>query len=107
MSSGSFFLMAIRISFTTEWRSGRQAGKEEYTLYVSTDRWGQIQELYHAALDRHSSNRAEFLSQACPNDPELRRDGESLLAHEGHADDLFEGRRSTLTSETDASSPAR
>jgi hypothetical protein len=100
--------MAIRIAFTTEWRSGRRAGKEEYTLYVSTDRWGQIQELYHAALDRHSSNRAEFLSQACPNDPELRRDVESLLAHEGHADDLLESPawEHVGPNETDASSPA-
>jgi formylglycine-generating enzyme required for sulfatase activity/dienelactone hydrolase/predicted Ser/Thr protein kinase len=58
---------------------------------VDTDRWGRIQQLYHATLERQPSERTEFLSQACPNDPELRREVESLLAFEGQADGLLEG----------------
>jgi eukaryotic-like serine/threonine-protein kinase len=57
---------------------------------VSADRWGQVQELYHATRERQPSLRAEFLAQACPNDAELRREVESLLAHEGQADGLLE-----------------
>jgi serine/threonine protein kinase len=39
---------------------------------VDTDRWSQIQELYHAALELPPSARAHFLSQSSANDPELR-----------------------------------
>src|ERR1035438_9448222 len=62
----------------------------EYTLCVGTDRWGRIQELYHAALALQLSERSEFLSHACSNQPELRREVESLLAYEGQADGLLE-----------------
>jgi eukaryotic-like serine/threonine-protein kinase len=57
---------------------------------VNPDRWGQIQDLYHATLERPPSQRAEFLSRACPEDLELRDEVESLLAHEGEADGLLE-----------------
>ncbi len=54
-------------------------------------RWDEIQKVYHAAMEQQVSRRAEFLSQACIHDPELRREVESLLAHEGQADTLLEG----------------
>jgi serine/threonine protein kinase len=57
---------------------------------VGTDRWGRIQELYHTVLALEPSERAGFLSQACSNEPELRREVESLLAYEGQADGLLE-----------------
>jgi serine/threonine protein kinase len=57
---------------------------------VETDRWSRIQQLYHAAQDLPPSARAEFLSQSCLNDPELRREVESLLAYEKQADGLLE-----------------
>ena len=57
---------------------------------MGTDRWGRIQELYHAALALQLSERSEFLSHACSNQPELRREVESLLAYEGQADGLLE-----------------
>ena len=53
---------------------------KEYTLCVGTDRWGRIQELYHAALALEPSERSEFLSRVCSKEPELRREVESLLA---------------------------
>jgi serine/threonine protein kinase/tetratricopeptide (TPR) repeat protein len=57
---------------------------------VRGDRWKQIEDCYHAALERPAEQRPEFLAQACANDPELRREVLSLLAHEGHADELLE-----------------
>ena len=57
---------------------------------MGTDRWGRIQELYHATLALQPSERSEFLSHACSNEPELRREVESLLAYEGQADGLLE-----------------
>ena len=57
---------------------------------MDTDRWDRVQQLYLAALELPLPARAEFLSQACPNDPELRREVESLLAFEGKADELLE-----------------
>lgn len=57
---------------------------------MKADRWSQIQELYHEALDQPPGERGNFLSNACAKDPELRREVESLLAHEGEADSLLE-----------------
>jgi tetratricopeptide (TPR) repeat protein len=45
-----------------------------------SQRWQSIEALYHAALERKPSARAAFLARACGNDPELRREVESLLA---------------------------
>jgi eukaryotic-like serine/threonine-protein kinase len=57
---------------------------------VCKDRWGRIQEIYHATLELQPSERPEFLSQACSSEPELRREVDSLLAYEGQADGLLE-----------------
>jgi serine/threonine protein kinase/formylglycine-generating enzyme required for sulfatase activity/dienelactone hydrolase len=57
---------------------------------VDSDRWTQIQQLYYGAVELPTSARSEFLSQACPNDPELRREVESLLTYVGQADPLLE-----------------
>jgi eukaryotic-like serine/threonine-protein kinase len=52
---------------------------------MSTDRWRQVEELYHEALRWDASRRATLLRDACAGDEALRRDVESLLAHEGSA----------------------
>jgi serine/threonine protein kinase len=57
---------------------------------MNADRWTQIEDCYHAAMERPIPERAGFLAQACANDSELRREVESLLAHEGQADELLE-----------------
>jgi eukaryotic-like serine/threonine-protein kinase len=41
-------------------------------------------------MERPAPQRAAFVAQACASNPELRREVESLLAHEGHADALLE-----------------
>jgi len=55
-------------------------GAARVTPPVSSDRWRQIEILYHAALERDPVTRAAFLLDACANDPELLREVESLLA---------------------------
>jgi len=55
---------------------------------VNADRWKQVEDCYHAAMERPDHERAAFLAQACANDPELRREVQSLLA-QGPADELL------------------
>ena len=57
---------------------------------MNVDRWKQIEDCYHAALERPVPERAAFLAESCADDPGLRREVESLLTHEGQADELLE-----------------
>jgi serine/threonine protein kinase len=47
---------------------------------MASERWQQVNNLYHAALERDPSQRAAFLNHTCSGDTELRREVESLLA---------------------------
>jgi serine/threonine-protein kinase len=47
---------------------------------MDPERWRQIEQLYHAALEREPADRGAFLSEACQQDDELRREVESLVA---------------------------
>jgi hypothetical protein len=38
-----------------------------------SERWKQVESLYHAALERETATRAAFLAEACAGDEELRR----------------------------------
>src|SRR5215469_4759780 len=49
------------------------------------ERWRKVEQLYHAALERDASLRADFLQQACAGDDSLRQEVESLLAQDGRA----------------------
>jgi serine/threonine protein kinase len=54
---------------------------------MNPDRWRQIGQLYHTALEFEVEARATFLEGACGGDDELRREVESLLrAHEQAGD---------------------
>jgi eukaryotic-like serine/threonine-protein kinase len=44
------------------------------------DRWRQLEELYHAALEQDPAARAQFVVESTDGDKELRRELESLLA---------------------------
>jgi Tol biopolymer transport system component len=46
---------------------------------MTSDRWEQINKLYHAALDLKEQERTSFLDQKCHEDTELRSEVESLL----------------------------
>ena len=47
---------------------------------MSPERYQQVSEIYHAALEVQPEQRAAFLDEACGADDELRREVESLLA---------------------------
>jgi serine/threonine protein kinase/tetratricopeptide (TPR) repeat protein len=54
------------------------------------ERWRQVEELFHATLERAPENRAAFLDGACPQDPSLQREVESLIAQLGSAESFLE-----------------
>ena len=47
---------------------------------MTPERWKQIEDLYHAALEREPAARGAFLTESCGTDGELRSEVESLLA---------------------------
>jgi serine/threonine protein kinase/Tol biopolymer transport system component len=57
---------------------------------MSADRQRQLTELCHAALERHASDRAAFLREACAGDEALRQEVESLLRYEDAGDHFLE-----------------
>jgi non-specific serine/threonine protein kinase len=50
---------------------------------MDPQRWQQIGQLYHLALERETAERRGFLIDACQGDAELRREVESLLEQSG------------------------
>jgi hypothetical protein len=57
---------------------------------MTSERWRQIEELYHAALARPGKERDSFLREATAGDEELRREVESLLTFDSQAEDFLE-----------------
>jgi len=53
---------------------------------MDAERWRQLQEMVHAAGALPPERRATFLDSACADDLALRRDAESLIAADAHAD---------------------
>ena len=52
---------------------------------TTPERWAQVERLYHEALRQGAHEREAFLAVACAGDDALRREIESLLAHDGGA----------------------
>src|SRR3712207_3938858 len=50
---------------------------------MDRERWRQIDTIFRVAVERPGAERAAFLDGACGADPELRREVESLIAHDG------------------------
>ena len=57
---------------------------------MEPERWKQVEELYHSAAALPAADRARFLDQACGGDAALRREVESLLAHQQGAGKFIE-----------------
>jgi hypothetical protein len=49
---------------------------------MDPQRWSKIESLYHAALAKNLGERSTYLDTACAQDPEPRREVESLLGLE-------------------------
>ena len=47
---------------------------------MNPDRWQQITEAFHVALDRDAAARAAYLDEACAGDPALRADVDAMIA---------------------------
>jgi eukaryotic-like serine/threonine-protein kinase len=57
---------------------------------MTSERWRQVEALYHSASEREPSQRSAFLDEACRGDEELRGEVESLLAQESSPGALLE-----------------
>src|SRR5713226_3996282 len=57
---------------------------------MNSERWRQIEELFHAALERAPEVRPAFLDGACGGDVDLRLEVESMLAREQQARSFLE-----------------
>jgi serine/threonine protein kinase len=65
---------------------------------LTSERWAQIEELFHRVAECEPKQRIGLLDQACNNDPELRREVEVLLSCDGRAGDYVQAAvRSELT----------
>src|ERR1700687_4583100 len=66
---------------------------------MNPERWQQIDQLFHSALERHSSERAAFLSQACNGVYSLRSEVESLLESHEQSDSFIETSAADIAAE--------
>jgi len=48
---------------------------------MDPNRWRQVNQLFHLALEREAGEREAFLDTACANDPDLKSEVVSLIAH--------------------------
>jgi serine/threonine protein kinase/tetratricopeptide (TPR) repeat protein len=55
---------------------------------MPSERWREIERLYHLALEQNAESRSAFLAEACRGDEALREEVESLLAAD-EGDDAF------------------
>ncbi len=74
----------------TEFLNNRNIRKSKANPAMKSERWQEIEELFHSALQREPVERAAFLHDACIGDPELRRQVEALLASLAEAGDFIE-----------------
>lgn len=57
---------------------------------MQPERWNDVKQLCQSVADLSMAGREAFLEKACKDDSELRREVESLLAHEVHAENFME-----------------
>jgi serine/threonine-protein kinase len=57
---------------------------------MNPERWKQIEEIYHAAVERNVNDRADFLTEACGDDVSLRSQVEALLILEMQTTNFIE-----------------
>lgn len=57
---------------------------------MASERWQNIERLYHAALERDTDEHAAFLAEACAGDETLRGEVESLLRCDARAENFLE-----------------
>ena len=57
---------------------------------MTTNRWPEVERIFHAALERPAGERPAFMAKACGGDEALRREVQSLLDQASREDFLGE-----------------
>jgi len=60
------------------------------TTSMDENRWQRVEQIYHAALEQPRESRSDYLSQACGEDENLRREIEELLSYDDTRDKLID-----------------
>lgn len=58
---------------------------------MSDKRWQRIEDIFHRAAELAPEARSAFLSEVCAGDESLRKEVESLLAHDAEDGSTFVG----------------
>ena len=66
---------------------------------MQPERWQQIDQLFHLALEQEPGRRAVFLSQACAGDDALQSDVEELISSHEQAKSFIETPATDLAAE--------
>src|SRR5882762_5977866 len=66
---------------------------------MQPERWQQIDQLFHLALDKAPDERALFLAEVCAGDEVLRNNIEELISSHEQADEFIESPASDLAAE--------
>src|SRR3954449_4974180 len=56
---------------------------------MTPERWRRVEEIVTQALDQDTFSRSAFLDETCGGDTALREEVETLLAHEGEAEQVL------------------
>src|SRR5277367_4033166 len=67
---------------------------------MSDNRWQRIEEIFHRAAELAPEARSGFLDRACGVDRSIRREVESLLAHDSEDGSTFAGPASAASPES-------
>src|SRR5689334_5530475 len=57
---------------------------------MTSEKWQQIETLYHNTLERDPADRDGFLASACDGDQELRDEVQALLNYDEQAENFIE-----------------
>src|SRR5580765_7113516 len=57
---------------------------------MTTEKWQQVENLYHSALERDPAGRSAYLAEACNGDSELRDEVQALLNYDEQAESFIE-----------------
>src|SRR5882724_10644735 len=66
---------------------------------MQPERWQQIDQLFHLALEQEPGQRSVFLAQACSGDQALQSDVEELISSHEQAENFIETPASDLAAE--------
>ena len=73
---------------------------------MTPERWQRLEAVLRGAIDLDAETRDRYLQDCCGDDEELRREAESLLAFEPHADTLILGALQAAVADFEDDDPA-